>query len=192
VLVPLLAFMSMRDRGCARRARRVDNRYGRARMDGLRQSGTRTTGASSVSLSSAAAGSERISQVSPPFSISASGRSISFCVRSSSARPELVATIAAPDYHPRRYGACDARRRAGACRKASAGRVPLEVYLAPARRLKRAAEGQQDVAEVSTARSCCRSNASDASRGPPLPDSLDRCSDLSGYLRVNRSAVATR
>ena len=39
---------------------------------------------------------------------------------------------------------------------------------------------------------CCSSRASDASRAPPLPDSLDRCSDLSGYLRANRPAVATR
>ena len=39
--------------------------------------------------------------------------SLCFCVRSCPARPELVATIAAPDHHSRRHGADDARRRRG-------------------------------------------------------------------------------
>ena len=39
---------------------------------------------------------------------------------------------------------------------------------------------------------CGKSKASDASRGPPLSDDLDCCFDLSGCLRADRPAVATR
>jgi hypothetical protein len=74
-------------------------------------------------------------------------------VRPCLARPELVASVAAPDHHPRRHGACDARADV---------RLLVEKHLPKEYRskftwrqlaglLRRAAEGQQDVAEVSTA-----------------------------------------
>ena len=74
-------------------------------------------------------------------------------MRSSPARPELVAPIAAPDRDPRRHGACDARADV---RLLVVKHLPKEyrskfTWRQLAGLLRRAAEGQQDVAEVSTA-----------------------------------------
>jgi hypothetical protein len=65
----------------------------------------------------------------------------------------------AADHHPNDHDHCDARRRAGAGREASAGRVTRKVHPAPARRAAYARRaGKEDAAEVAAALQCCSSS----------------------------------